>query len=81
MKYLGEKYRVSSREIHINEPLTNTKSGFEKCNSADRRRVVGLDRNTQATTKNSANASTNIQMQIHKYNYANTNTDTNTNTQ
>ena len=61
--------------------MTNTKSGFEKCNSADQRRDVGLDRNTHATTKNSANASTNMQTQIHKYNYANTNTDTNTNTQ
>ena len=81
MKCLGEKYRVSSRQIHINEPVTNTKSGCEECNLTDQRRDAGLDRNTQATTKYSANASGNIQIQIHKYNHANTNTDTNTNTQ
>ena len=50
MKNLGEKYRVSSWEIHMNEPVTNTKSGCEKCNSTDQRRDVCLDRNTQAAT-------------------------------
>ena len=74
MKNLGEKYRVSSWEIHINEPVTNTKSVCEKCNSTDQRRDVGMDRNTQATTKNSAkcehkytNANTQIQLRKYKY--------------
>ena len=75
------RMRISSRQIHINEPVTNTKSGCEECNLTDQRRDAGLDGNTQATTKYSANASGNIQIQIHKYNHANTNTDTNTNTQ
>ena len=69
------------RNIYINEPVTNTKSGCEKYNSTDKRLDVGLDRNTQAATNYGANASTNPQIQIHDCNHANTNTDTNTNTQ
>ena len=67
----------------MNRTVTNTKSVCEESNSTEQRRDVGLDRNTQAITHYSANASTNtnVQIQIRKYNHANTNTDTNTNTQ
>ena len=69
IKNLGEKYRVSSWEIHINGPVTNTKSGCEKYNSTDQCHDVGLDRNTQATTNCSANASKDIRIVKHKYKY------------
>ena len=69
IKYLGEKYRSSSWEIHINEPVTNTKSGCEKYNSTDQCHDVGLDRNTQATKNCSAKASTDIRIVKHKYKY------------
>ena len=54
--------------------MTNTKSVCEESNSTEQRRDVGLDRNTQAITHYSANASTNtnVQIQIRKYNHANT---------
>ena len=70
MNYLGEKYRVSSWEIHINETVTNTKSGCcEKYNSTDQCPGVGLDTNTQATKNCSANASTDIRIVKDKYKY------------
>ena len=69
IKNLREKYRVSSWEIHINGPVTNTKSGCEKYNSTDQCHDVVLDRNTQATKNCSANASTDIRIVKHKYKY------------
>ena len=76
MKNLGEKYRVSWWEIHINQTVTNTKSVCEESesNSTEKRRDVGFRQKypgnytLQCKWKHKC-ANTNTQIQSRKYKY------------